>query len=230
MQERASDLLPVCSICLSLMSLFALSAFPQSPLGSIDVSVIGPDEMPVPEAKATAQSNANGYVDSCTTDTSGFCRIERLQTGSYTVEITKPGFRMFTAKEVQVSISREFLVSVKLQIGMAQERIEVTAEAPLLTVDSTEQSTLISRTQVEELPLIDRDFTSLIVLSPGVTNEASSVAPQAEGSGMFSVNGSRRRSNVLVVDGVDATDNYRDAVTPSESGVAGASPTILPIE
>jgi hypothetical protein len=72
--------------------------------------------------------------------------------------------------------------------------------APLVNTESATVSTLIDNRFVENMPLNERSFSSLIDLAPGVVLTPVNGSDQ----GQFSVNGERSDANYFMVDGVSA--------------------------
>src|SRR3972149_4069062 len=60
-------------------------------------------------------------------------------------------------------------VDLKLQIGAVKEMVTVRDATPLLRSDHHQVTGLISRQQIENLPLNGRNFLELAKLEPGVT-------------------------------------------------------------
>ena len=93
--------------------------------------------------------------------------------------------------------------------------VEVEGTAPLLESQSSVLGSVISQTQVQDLPLNGRNFVQLAILSPGVSGTGfgakgtimSGTRPddQRPGSELF-VNGNRESSNNYLYDGIDNND------------------------
>jgi hypothetical protein len=100
---------------------------------------------------------------------SGDFVIPNATADTYTVQVSMPSFKTLLRTGVQVSGGdRVALGTLVLEVGGAQETVNVVAEAPLLQAQSGERSYVISAAQVENLPLSNRNFASLASLAPGV--------------------------------------------------------------
>jgi len=66
-------------------------------------------------------------------------------------------------------------VNLTLQVGATTESVTVTSEAPLLNTETSSQGTVIVGRQITELPLRDRNFTNLALLTPGVSRSVAGV-------------------------------------------------------
>ncbi len=119
---------------------------------------------------------------------------------------------------------------VKLSAGAVQERVEVTAEVPLVETASNTTGGTIEATQAMELPVNGRDFTKLLELVPGATSDPVGSTESAGSYGLFSLNGNRGRSNNYLLDGTDMNDGYRNLPSVNQAGVWGCPGTILPVD
>lgn len=123
----------------------------------------------------------------------------QLPVGTYTVSVSKQGFKGF--KEVgiplQVNMIRE--LHAKLTVGTANETVEVHANAVQVETTDIQQKTVIGANQIVDLPLIGRNFTQLEQLAPGVMSSNDRF-------GTFSVNGSQTQQSSYLVNGTDSND------------------------
>src|SRR5207245_9006095 len=75
-------------------------------------------------------------------------------------------------------------VNVVLKIGAVTQVVTVTSEVPLLKTSRTDVSTVFSKQQVVDLPILNRNFTQFELLTPGTARlpwqHAASVVPQGD--------------------------------------------------
>lgn len=138
----------------------------------------------------TTTSNANGeYV------------VNKLNVGTYSVTVNAQGFAATSVKDVKVSVA--FVTEQDVTIGAAgtQATVTVTSGDASTQLNATDQqlSTIITNRKINDLPLLSRDPSTLVLLSPGTVQTDT-------GLGGFSINGSRERNNNFIVDGVDNND------------------------
>ena len=131
--------------------------------------------------------------------------VTNLDPGVYTVSVEHQGFKRYL-QTLTLNAKDRRPVSIVLEAGAVDQTVLVTDDAPLIQ-DSPTGQTLISGTQVLEIPLQNRDFTKLLELVPGV----SSSLDDETGLGLtsrfdVSINGMRRNSVNVFVDGVSNTD------------------------
>jgi hypothetical protein len=95
---------------------------------------------------------------------------------------------------------------------------------------SAELGGVLTTQTIENLPVNGRDYTKLIYLNPGVAGSPDQISDSPGSYGVFSMNGSRGRSNNFLLDGTDMNDGYRNDPAINEAGVFGTPATILPID
>jgi hypothetical protein len=125
----------------------------------------------IPGATVVLTSEGRGtQIAPVVSNESGDFVIPNVTADTYTVEVTMPSFKTLLRKGVPVSGGDRVALGVLvLEVGGAQETVNVTGEAPLLQAQSGERSYVISSEQVENLPLSNRNFASLASLAPGVS-------------------------------------------------------------
>lgn len=129
-----------------------------------------------------------------------------LLPGSYTLTVEQTNFKKHVESGITLNAKDRRSINVVLEVGNVSETVIVTSEQNTVQ-DSPTGQTLISSTQVLEIPLQNRDFTKLLELVPGV----SSSLDDETGFGLanrfdVSINGMRRNGVNVFVDGVSNTD------------------------
>jgi hypothetical protein len=110
---------------------------------------------------------------------------------------------------VQVSADTGATVDVTMQVGAVTQSVEVTGDIPQLTTDRADVDVEFSQKYVEDLPVLNRNFTSFELLSPGTQklpgfNHAATENPQ--GGGQINVNGQHFSGTNFELDGTDNQD------------------------
>ncbi len=195
---------------LSLLStLWAPKAFGQAVFGSIAGTVTDPSGATVPNAKVTVIDQAKGTTDQSTTNESGNYNVTHLIPDSYTVRIEAPGFKIIEFKDIVVSADTAQRIDGQFQVGSTSEEVQVTAEAEQLKTDRADVSIEFNEKYVEDLPIMNRNFTSFELLSPGTQkmvgwSHAATENPQ--GSQQIFVNGQHFSGTAFELDGTDNQD------------------------
>jgi hypothetical protein len=180
----------------------------QQVFGSVYGTITDAKAGAVPNAKVTIVDEEKGTQSEVDTNTDGNFVKDRLIPGTYMLTVQAPGFAKSVVKDVRVNVDTAARVDVKLQIGQVSESIEVAAVAPLLQTDRADIATTFTSKQLVDLPRLDRNFQSFLLLSPGTSrlgwNHASSENPQ--GSIQIQVNGQHFGSTGFQLDGTDNQD------------------------
>jgi hypothetical protein len=180
----------------------------------------------VAKAKVAVTNVEHGINRTTVTNADGEYSVPALPApASYDVTVTAEGFKKFVAKGVVLDVARKARVDVTLQVGGSNTvmTVEGTSVAQVET-ESSDLGDTISGKEVTQLELNGRDFTSLVALSPGVTNQSG----QDEGGEgattvAFSINGGRTEYNNFELDGGDMLDNGSNTtlnVYPSIDAIA----------
>lgn len=147
-------------------------------------------------------TNAERKVE---TNDDGNYIVTPLTPGTYTVVIEHEGFKRYL-QTVTLNAKDRRPIDVALETGSPTETVTITDEPPLIQESSTGQS-LISGSQVRELPLVNRDFMKLTELVPGVSSDlADETALGLSNRTSISINGMRRNGVNFFIDGVNNTD------------------------
>ena len=149
------------------------------------------------------------------TNAAGFFTEEALPLGNYKVTITAANFKTEVVTGLVLHAADEITVDRKLTPGGANEIITVSTTDNLVSVNLEDASSsgLINNEQLNEMPLVTRNYESLINLQPGVAFGGASdhlkrgpARPVALSTVAFSINGGRTTSNNWTIDGADNLD------------------------
>jgi len=198
--------------------------------GSIQGTVTDSSGAAVVGAQVKVASPATGLSRSTSTGNMGEYVVSELPLGSYSVTISKEGFRTMTLTSISVSVGTPQRADAKLTPGQVAEHVEVTAEVPLVETSTNTMGGTIEASQAEELPVNGRDFTKLLSMVAGATGDPVGSTDSPGSYGLFSVNGSRGRSNNYLIDGTDMNDSYRNLPSINQAGVYGTPATLLPVD
>jgi hypothetical protein len=165
-------------------------------------------------------SNASGVVQTAVSDDRGNYSVKGLRPGSYTITVTQPGFKDFVADHVGLAAGVELPLDATLE--PAGEKTEVNVEGQKVSqveTETAEVSGTITQKEVTTLGLNGRNFTQLIALTPGVSNQTGQDEAKVGvvGSVKYSVNGGRVEYNTFEVDGSDVLN----------AGLNGAESTLV---
>ncbi|MEK7407589.1 MAG: TonB-dependent receptor [Acidobacteriota bacterium] len=173
----------------------------QSSTGTISGTVKDPTGAVIPNATITiVHLQTNRQVTATTTDRGQYVSLP-LSVGSYRVEAALAGFKRAVRSGVTLEVQQNAQVDLTLEVGELAERVEVTANAPLLEATTATLGKVVDNRRILELPLNTRNVYDLVRLTPGI---AGSISARFDGMN-WSAYGTRRRSMDIVIDGATAT-------------------------
>ncbi len=170
-------------------------------------------------ATVTATDTGTGITHSQTTNGQGFYSFQSLPLGKYTIDVQQKGFKAYRQTDLVLDVNSALLVDVNLQVGQANEKVEVSADALHVETISSQMGEVIESKQMTDVPLVTRSYTDLLALQPGVISTPSGMSggyagsfisagfavPLVSGdlnSGALSVNGMREAANAFILNGV----------------------------
>src|SRR3954468_16528189 len=112
--------------------LISPAAFAQSFRGAIGGTVTDSSGGVVPGAEVKVTGTENGLVRSGTTNDLGAYSVTELPGGSYSVAVSKTGYKAVSLKGVVGTVGTEQRVDAKLAAGSTSEVVTVNADVPLI--------------------------------------------------------------------------------------------------
>ena len=198
--------------CVALLVAVVWPATPaaaQAVYGSIAGTVADSSGARAPGASVTITSLDRGTVDTVTSNASGYYLKDRLLPGRYELKAELRGFKTQVVAPVVVGVDAQTRVDPVLQPGEVTEAVTVTATGgQLLKTDRADVATSFEAKQVTDLPVLERNLTRFVLLTPGAQEQpwqhASAENPQ--GSVQTMVNGQHFSGTGYQLDGTDNRD------------------------
>ncbi len=177
--------------------------------GSITGTVRDNSEAVVSGAQVTVANPAKGLRRTTESNSDGNYLIAALEAGTYNVTITASGFQKYQARQVVLRVGEKIRVDATLVVGKVTSEVVVEGNAAgAVETQSSEMSGTITGEQISQLELNGRNFTQLITLVPGVSNQTGQdpgiVGPA--GSVSYAINGGRTEFNNWEIDGGEVLD------------------------
>jgi hypothetical protein len=192
---------------LALVAGFPQPASAQAPAGGTGLLGTVTDNSGAVFPNATVMiGDGAGKTQTLVTDDHGEYSLAGLPPGSYTVAISSKGFKEFRKSDVAVAAGEMARVDASLAPAEAASSVEVQGQkAAGVETDTAQVSGTITQKEVVEIGLNGRNFTQLIALAPGVSNQTGQDEAKVgvTGSVKYSVNGGRVEYNTFDVDGSD---------------------------
>ena len=154
-----------------------------------------------------------------TTNEAGQYLLTGLPPGTYKLMVSSGGFKQAAADKVALHVNEHLRQDFSLELGDERETVVVQAAPGLVQTESVEIKDVMQNQQVMDLPLENREFLQLTLLSEGVVNPPGGTrgdALQQTGT-LINVLGQRTGHNLFLVDGVSVTDEYFNNVVLSPS-------------
>ena len=169
-------------------------------------------------AISVVQSNTNTAFKSLTS-TSGNYTVPNLPVGAYQVRVEVPGFKVFEAQRVMVNPGGETRLDIKLEVGTAQQQVEVTATAQVIQTENARVATTVSSTMVDSLPM------QVNGTSRSPFDLATAAAGEVNAAGTFRIGGGNDTVGVTL-DGSSVTGDKIGSDAGSGSATAMNSPSV----
>src|SRR5688500_3071854 len=134
--------------------------------GAIGGSVLDESGAALPGATVTVTNLSNGFTEVLTTGERGNYRAVALQPAPYEIRVELTGFATIT-RRIVLTVGTDATVDVRLGIATVTENVTVVGETPLVEVNRSQPSSVITNDQIESLPTLQRNFQSLAQLLPG---------------------------------------------------------------
>jgi hypothetical protein len=188
--------------------------------GGLSGMVTDPTGAVVTDAKAVL-TNASGARFETPVNSKGAYSFTGLEPGTYKLVVTAPNFGEMPFDNITLTAGLELTLDASLVPAKAKTE-EVNVEAGGVGQVETESSTVsgtITEKEVVSIGLNGRNFTQLIALAAGVSNQTGQDEAKVGvvGSVKYSVNGGRVEYNTFEVDGSDVLN----------TGLNGAAATLM---
>lgn len=201
--------------CIAISVFFSGSAIGQEITGTIVGNVRDSNGAAVPGASVTITDPSKGdlVVRTLTTNDDGEFSAPNLTISTYTITVEAANFKKSVNTDVKLDVGQRRSVEVALTAGNITEVVTVEADPVSVDLTSPTNGTVISGDQVRELSINNRNFTQLVTLAPGVSNDLAdqvyvgTTNPEGQANIVqIAVNGARSSQNTFTVDGADVTD------------------------
>ena len=153
---------------------------------------------------------------SATSDNNGRFSFFLLRPGTYALRANKADFKPLSQADIHVHVTETLRLELHLELMNRVERTKVSAESPMVQLDTSALGRAVNKDAVAGLPLVTRNFTQIAGLSPGVTAGVYNAGELGSGAtalsqisksndGVF-VHGARSYDNNWQLDGISVSD------------------------
>jgi outer membrane receptor protein involved in Fe transport len=190
----------LCTIMVLASALLLAGSIPasaQETTGTVQGRVVDTQGLAVPGASVTA-SGPQGTKTTVTADEGRFS-IPFLLPGSYTVRVELQGFKAAEQKDVLVGLGQSVDLSLKLEVGVVNEVVQVQASTPSIDATTSTIGSVLNTDELRQIP-VGRTLAQTLYLTPGVSSSGSL------GTQNPSISGGSGLENQYVIDGTNVTN------------------------
>ena len=189
--------------------------------GAIAGAVSDPSGALVPRAAVVINSQGTGEKRDLAADAEGNFLVQFLTPGNYDLTVRAAGFEPFILNGVQVQITEVSRLKIQLALRGKKEQIAINSKPPLLQTENATLGRVIDRNTIEELPLVNRNFTEMLGLTAGTNTDIVDATQLGAGSQEIRANGARSRRQQFMLNGVDANSYGSNITEVTPFGGAG---------
>jgi carboxypeptidase family protein/TonB-dependent receptor-like protein len=193
LQSRVILCLVMCTVAWAQLYTSTVSGVITDPTGAV-----------IPNTQTKLVDEQKGFSFTSTSDSTGRYLIRSVPPGSYKLTVQAQGFQPQEQSGIKVDVNQNVTVNVALQVGATSTAVEITAAAPVLSTQDAVTGQVVDRRFINDLPLVSRSVTDLVVLTPGIT-EVDNNCNLCTANNFIS-NGSRNATADVLMDGVTTTN------------------------
>ena len=194
-----------------LLSVTALALAQTANTGALTGVVSDPGGAVVGGVTVTVTNESTGDIRTVITTDNGAYTVPLLPPGAYSVVFSKAGFKSSEATAVHINVTETARLDLRLEVGAVTEKVTVTGRTELLQTESSELGGVVTGQMVDNLPLVTRNYTQIVTLSPGIAAEVTNATDLGRGAGgesqgNFRANGAEGLDNNFQMNGVQIND------------------------
>src|SRR5882757_2199962 len=184
----------------------------------------------VTAAAISVKNHETGAVRTTVTDIAGRYSVLALPVGEYEVKVAKQGFQDAIHSGIHLVVGQEANVDFLLQVSSAKTEINVSGDAPMVSVTTQDISGMVGEQALKDLPLNGRSYDLLLPLNPGIVNftlqkTGGTGISNSSTANNFSVSGNRPQQNIFLLNGVEYSGAAENNMQPG-----GASGELLGVD
>ncbi|HEY7306873.1 MAG TPA: carboxypeptidase regulatory-like domain-containing protein [Bryobacteraceae bacterium] len=209
--------------------------------GSISGTVADSSGAAVPGVTVQITDTRTNVTRSTATNSVGYYIVGGLIPGPYTVVVEAKGFKRATRPPFTLEVAQAARVDIALQVGDVSESVSVSSAPPLLATSDATVGQVIGPVMMSQLPLNDRNYLQLALISPGtgtygkssfynsaLTDNSGAIFSGSAGEdrNAFSLDGADIKAYLIngsFVPSIDAVQEFKIETTPY-SAELGTSP------
>ena len=178
------------------------------------------------KASISIRNDDTGVTAKTQSNADGAFQLPYLLPGTYVLEVSHAGFKTHRRGPIELRIDDRARIDVALEVGRVSDQVTVTAETPQLKVDRADVSTTLSTQELGGLPILNRNVTQMLLVTPGtqLNDWTHAAAENPQGGYQIDVNGQQFTSNGFLLDG---TENNSAILGIAVVAVLGLPPSLF---
>jgi len=179
--------------------------------GALTGTVTDPQGAVLVDVTVKVINEATGEARTATTQENGAYTVPLLPPGSYRLEFSRAGFKTVVKTGLRINVTETARLAIQLDVGDMQQTTTVVANAELLQTESAALGRVTDGNLVGNLPLVTRNFTQIVTLSPGISAGVTDASELGRGGGgmfqgNFRAHGSFGADNNFQMNGLPVND------------------------
>jgi hypothetical protein len=212
------------SLCVFVFALLLVPCVNAQFGSSIQGTVMDSSSAVMPNVQVTVKNLDTGVTREVVSSDVGVYFVPNLGPGKYSVRASKEGFNVSEQPSLVLAANETRKVDFTLSVKGTAQTLEVTAQAAALDTEQGRVSSQITTSQLQGLPIPNRNVINLMVLQPGVTGtNLNNELFGSDSTPGFNANGTRADSNSYSLDDSNINSISRGGraeVTPNVETVA----------
>jgi carboxypeptidase family protein len=201
----------ILSLVLLFLSYPALALSQTAGTGALTGLIIDSAGAVVADAQVKVINEATREARVATSQSNGGYAVPLLPPGAYRVEFSKTGFKSAVKTGLRINVTETARFDAKLETGEVREQVVIAAGAQLLQTESSALGRVTDQQSVSNLPLVTRNYTQIVTLSPGISASVNNAAALGRGQGgesqgNFRAYGASGADNNFQMNGVQIND------------------------
>ena len=201
----------ILALAIFVLMLHATASAQTAGTGALTGAVSDTAGAVIGNAQVKVTNEATGESRTLTTQAGGIWVAPLLPPGLYRIEISKDGFKSAIKTGLRVNVTETSRLDIAMEAGGVNEQVTISAEAQILQTESNALGHVTDRETVSNLPLVTRNYTQIVTLSPGIAAEVTNASQLGRGTsgesgGEFRAHGGFARDNNFQMNGVQIND------------------------
>jgi len=162
-----------CLVALGVLGSFQAPAIAQTINGGFHGTITDTSGAVIPGATVQVKNLSTNFARQAATNGVGYYTIAQLPPGHYSIAVSMTAFATAQQADVELLVNQDLEANYTLSPSTVTQEVEVTAAPPSLQTTSATMGQVVGSKQVVDLPLNGRQFTQLVLLTPGASPKES---------------------------------------------------------